>query len=164
MSGSKANRRKTGWRWSKSCQTLKPCPRRSQLWRASGESLPGSKAASLAASETRAAQPRRRYADENRFRMERHITPTCETCARHGRATFNGAAFERTLQFIVTKEKYFLCPRYPKAYSQRLWVTSAVFPLGPPSGGDFSAAMSGSRTLSKPATYCGFSERASRLA
>ena len=35
INGSSARRRRMGWRWSKSCQALKSCPRRSQLWRAS---------------------------------------------------------------------------------------------------------------------------------
>ncbi|CFN81464.1 Uncharacterised protein [Bordetella pertussis] len=42
---------------------------------------------------------------------------------------------------------------YPKACPQKMWATCYL-----------SAATTVSRTLSKPATYCGFSERASRLA
>lgn len=49
-----------------------------------------------------------------------------------------------------------LSDSYPKTYPQNQWISFA--------GNDhFRAACTMSRTLSKPAMYCGFSERASSV-
>ncbi|CAM4332799.1 Uncharacterised protein [Bordetella pseudohinzii] len=45
---------------------------------------------------------------------------------------------------------------YPKTYPQKQWITRAAAVY-------FRAACTMSRTLSKPAMYCGFSERASSV-
>ncbi|SUV93958.1 Uncharacterised protein [Bordetella holmesii] len=46
---------------------------------------------------------------------------------------------------------------YPKAYPQNQWITFAA------ADAYFNAACTMSRTLSKPAIYCGFSDRANSV-